>query len=66
MVEYDTWVEERTHLGRKIKTTRFECDCGRSLRAERTECDKCGAHYEYKDKEIVQIAPPIRGFSDSG
>jgi len=37
----------------------FECDCGRELAAEITECDRCGAHYEIEAGQVIQVAPPI-------
>lgn len=37
----------------------FDCDCGNTLAAERTECKNCGAHYDFKNGEVVQLAPPI-------
>lgn len=57
MTEYETWKEEWGP--RDLMATFFECDCGRELMAERTECDRCGAHYDFRDGEVIQVAPPI-------
>lgn len=37
----------------------FDCECGNTLAAERTECGRCGAHYKTQRDEVVQLAPPI-------
>jgi len=38
----------------------FDCDCGRSLVAGFTECDRCGAHYKLTENGYIeQVAPPI-------
>ena len=59
MTDYATWKEVSELHGFDIEKEMFECDCGRELVAEMTECDRCGAHYEVREGGVVQVAPPI-------
>lgn len=54
---YETWTE--TFGPRNLERLKFECDCGNECAAQRTECKQCGAHYDYRDGEVVQLVPPI-------
>lgn len=58
-MSYPIWQEQYTVRGRTRVKHKFECDCGRELVVERTECDRCGAHYDYVDGRVIQVAPPI-------
>lgn len=57
-MSYQTWTEESKYR-ENVTVEKFECDCGRELVVERTECGRCGAHYDCEDGGVIQIAPPI-------
>jgi len=37
----------------------FDCLCEQQLIVQRTECGKCGAHYDYRSGQVVVVAPPM-------